>query len=135
MPGGPGVGDGGGLGRPDAEHAAGGGGGPGPHAHQDAGGPGAHEVAGGLVAGAAADDHGDVEAAHEGLEVERVAVPGDVLGGDHRALHHEQIELGGQEGVGEGREPLGVMAAHDTTPAARISLMRSRISSGLMGSA
>ena len=63
--GGPGVGDGGGLGHADAEHAAGGAGVAGADADEHAGGAGAHEVQGGLVAGAAADDHGDVELADE----------------------------------------------------------------------
>ena len=33
--------------------------------------------------------------------------PGHVFGGDHGSLHDEEVELGGQQGVGEGRQPLG----------------------------
>jgi hypothetical protein len=72
--------------------------------HEDAGGAGAHEVQGGLVGGAAADDDGHVEAADEGLEVERFDGGRDVLGGDDGALDDEHVQLAledvGQEGLG-----------------------------------
>ena len=55
--GGAGVGDGGGLRHADAEHAAGRAGVAGADADEHADRAGAHEVEGGLVAGAAADDH------------------------------------------------------------------------------
>ena len=82
------------CGHADAEHAAGGAGVAGPDADEDAGGAGAHEVQRGLVAGAAADDHGDVELADERLEVERLGGLGDVLGRHDRALDDQQVELG-----------------------------------------
>ena len=112
--GGPGVGDGGGLRDADAEHAAGGAGVAGADADEDAGGAGAHEVQRGLVAGAAADDDGDVELADELLEVERLAGLGDVLGRHHRALDDEQVELGVEDV--RRRTPsvrCGVTDAHD----------------------
>ena len=64
-------------------------------ADEHAGRAGAHEVERGLVAGAAADDHRDVERADERLEVERVVgAVGDVLGRHDRALDDQQVELG-----------------------------------------
>ena len=116
--GGPGVGDGGGLRHADAEHAAGGAGVAGADADEDAGGAGAHEVQRRLVAGAAADDDGDVELADEALEVERLDGLRHVLGRHDRALDDEQVELG----VDDRRRRTasvrcGVTDAHDTTPA------------------
>jgi hypothetical protein len=80
---------------------------PGPDADEHAGGARAHEVEGGLVAGAAPDDDGDVELAHEALEVERLARARHVLGGDDRPLDHEQVELGGEDLLGPGGGALG----------------------------
>ena len=59
------VGDGRGLGDADAEYAPGGAGVARAHADEHADGPGAHEVEAGLVGGAAAHDHGDVELTDE----------------------------------------------------------------------
>ena len=57
---------------------------------------GPHEVQSRGVRGAAPDDDGDVDLADEALQVERLRVLRDVLGGDDRALYHEEIELGGE---------------------------------------
>ena len=74
-PGARGVGDGRGLGHPDAEHPPRGGAAAGADADEDPRRARPHQVEGGLVAAAAADDDRDVEAAHERLQVERVARP------------------------------------------------------------
>ena len=111
----PDVGDGGGLRDADAENAPGGAGVAGAHAHEDPGGTRAHEVEGGLVGGAAADDHGDVEAADEGLEVEGLDGSRDVFGGYHGALDDEDVELTledvGQQRLGALRRDRGT--GHD----------------------
>ena len=92
---------------PTPSTRAGGGGLPRPDADEDPGRAGAHEVEGRLVARAAADDHRDVELAHERLEVERLGdALGDVLGRDHRALDDQQVELGVEELLGVGRDAL-----------------------------
>ena len=96
--GGPGVGDGGGLGHADAEHAPGRAGVAGADADQHADRARAHEVEGGLVAGAAADDDRHLELADDLEEVERLTVLGDVLGRHHRALDDEHVELAGDDG-------------------------------------
>jgi hypothetical protein len=91
------IGDGRGLGHPDAEHSPGGTGvaGADPDQHTHRAGP--HEVEAGLVRGTATDDHRDLELADEALEVERLGRLGDVLGRDHRPLDDQQVQLGGQE--------------------------------------
>ena len=91
------------CGHADAEHAAGGAGLAGADAHEHAGGAGAHQVQAGLVAGAAADDDGQVELADEALEVQRLLRLGHVLGRHDGALDDEQVELGLDDGVGERR--------------------------------
>ena len=101
MRGGAGVGDGGGLRHADAEHATGGARVARADADEHAGGAGAHEVQRGLVGGAAADDHRDVELADEALEVQRLDGLRDVLGRHDRALDDEQVELGGDDRCGE----------------------------------
>ena len=90
------IGDRGGLGHADAQHAARGAGGPRADAHQHRGRAGAHQVQAGVVRGAAAHHDGDRQLAAELLEVQRWPrlVRGDVLGRDHRALDHEDVEPG-----------------------------------------
>src|SRR4029450_13216604 len=93
------VGQRGGLGHADAEHAPGGACRPGADPDQHAGGAGAHEVQRGRVGGAAADDHRQVITGDEGLEVERLGGHRDVLRRDHGALDDQDVEAGLQ-GVG-----------------------------------
>src|SRR5206468_2581218 len=81
-----GVGDGGGLGNTDPEHAASRAGVAGTDAHEHAYRPGAHQVEGGVIRRASAHDDGNVELADEPLEVEWLDVFGHVLGRHHRAL-------------------------------------------------
>ena len=101
------VGDGGGLGDAEAEHAPGGAGVARADADQHADRAGAHEVQPGLVGGAAAHDDRDVELADEALQVERLRGLGHVLGRDDRALDDQQVQLGGQDGGGQLLGPLG----------------------------
>ena len=115
-PGGPGVGDGGGLGDTDAEHAAGGAGLAGADADEDADRAGPHQVQGGLVGGAAADDDRDVELPDEPLQVERLDRLRHVLGRHDRALDDEQVELGLEQGAAYLAVRCGVREAQDTTP-------------------
>src|ERR1035441_9267615 len=53
--------------------------------------PGPHEVQRRGVRGAAAHDHRHVELIDELLEVERLGLPGDVLGGNGGAADNEDI--------------------------------------------
>ena len=86
------VGDRGRLRDADAEHAAGGARRAGADADEHAGRARAHEVQARVVAGTAAEDDGDRELAHELLEVEHVTLARDVLGGDHGALHDQDVQ-------------------------------------------
>ena len=86
------VGDRGRLRDADAEHAARGARRAGADADQHAGGARAHQVQAGVVAGAAAEHDRDRQLAHELLEVEHVALAGDVLGRDHGALDDQDVE-------------------------------------------
>ena len=70
----------------------------GPDADEHADRAGTHQMQGGLVGGAPTDDDGNVELADEPLEVEGLAGLGHVLGGHHRALDDEQVELGLEQG-------------------------------------
>jgi hypothetical protein len=63
-----------------------------PDADEHAHGARPHEVQAGRVGGAAADDHGHRDLADELLEVERLGAGRYVLGRDHRALDHEDVE-------------------------------------------
>ena len=81
------------LGHADAEHPPRGAGVARADADEDADRAGAHQVQRRLVAGAATDDHRDVELADEPLEVERLDGLRDVLRGDDGALDHEDVEL------------------------------------------
>ena len=66
---------------------------PGPDADQDPDRTGAHQVETGLVGGAAADDHRQVELTDEALEVEGLHRLRDVLGGDDGPLNDQDVEL------------------------------------------
>ena len=99
--GGGGVGDRRRLRHADPQHPPCGAGVPGPHADEDADGSRPHQVQCSLVAGATAHDHGEVEPRDEPLEVERLDLGADVLGRDHRALDHEDVESGLQDERGE----------------------------------
>ena len=89
------VGDRGRLGNADPEHAAGRADRARTDADEHAGRAGPHQVKAGVVGGAAADDdRRRCQLADELLEVERRPglVARDVLGGDDRALDHEDVE-------------------------------------------
>src|ERR1700693_5585527 len=101
------VGDGGGLGDAEAKDAAGGAGVPWADPDQHADGAGAHQVQARLIRRAPSHDDGDVELPDEALEVERLARLRDVLGRHHRALNHQQVQLGGQDGLGQRHRALG----------------------------
>jgi hypothetical protein len=74
--------------------------------HQHPGCPGPHQVQGGAVRGAPAEDHRQVEPSDERLQVEGLAAGREVLGGHHRALHHQQVEPGLHGQGGELGHPL-----------------------------
>ncbi len=93
------VGDGRGLRDADAEHAAGRARVAGADSDENAFCGGSHQVQGGLVGGAAADDHGYGQLGDELLQVERLPVRGDVLGRDDGALDDEDVEPGLQRGL------------------------------------
>ena len=76
----------------DAEHAAGGARRAGADADEHAGRARAHEVQARVVARTAAEHDGDRKLAHELLEVEHVTLARDVLGGDHGALHDQDVQ-------------------------------------------
>ena len=61
-------------------------------ADDHAGRAGAHQVQRGLVVGAAADDHREVEVGDELLEVQRLVGGGHVLGRDERALDDQDVD-------------------------------------------
>ena len=86
------VGDRGRLRDAEPEDSARGARGAGADAHQDADGAGAHQVEAGRVGGAAAGDDRDRHLGDELLEVERLGLGRDVLGRDHGALDHEDVE-------------------------------------------
>ena len=65
---------------------------PGPDADEHALGSGAHQVQRGLVRGAAADERRDRQRGDELLQVQRMAVRGDVLGRDDGSLDDEDVE-------------------------------------------
>src|SRR5690606_36774521 len=73
----------------DAQGGPGAVGGAAAEADQDPGGSGAHEVQGGGIGARSPDDHRDVELVDEPLEVERLVVAGDVLGGHRGAADVE----------------------------------------------
>ena len=136
-PGARGVGDGRGLRDADAEHAAAGARVAGADADEHADRTGAHEVQRGGVRGAATDDDRDLELADELLQVERLAgrVLRHVLGGDDRALHDEDVELGLEDVLRVLLDPLRrERRGTPCTPASLISRMRAPISSSLIGS-
>ena len=68
---------------------------------QHPGGSGAHQVQSGLVRGASSDDDGHIELVDEPLEIERLRVTGDVLGGDGRTPDDEQVDSGIHHDLGE----------------------------------
>ena len=78
----------------DAEHAARGAGRAGADADEHARRARAHQVQAGRVGGAAAEHDRDRQLADELLEVERVPLRGDVLGGDDRALDDQDVQPG-----------------------------------------
>ncbi len=78
----------------DAQDVAGALGGAAAEADQDAGGARPHQVQGGLVGGAAAHDHRHVELVDELLQVQRLGLPRDVLGGHRGAADHEEVQPG-----------------------------------------
>ncbi len=85
------------------------------HPDEHADGPRTHQVQGRLVGRATPDDDWDLELADETLEIKRFDGLGNVLGGDHRALYDEQVELGIDKGFGVLRRALGGQrpARHD----------------------
>ena len=87
-----GVGDRRRLRHADAEHAARRARVPRPDADQNALGPGPHQVQRRLVRSAAADDYRDRQRRDELLQVERLAVRGDMLRRDDGALDDEDVE-------------------------------------------
>src|SRR3989440_2653716 len=101
-----GVRDRGRLRHADAEDPAGGALMPGPHADQDADRARPHEVQRGRVRSAAADDDRQIELADELLEVQRLRGLGDVLGGHHRPLDDQDVELGVEDELGVALDPL-----------------------------
>ena len=76
----------------DAEHAARGARRARADADEHGRGAGAHQVQAGVVARAAAEHDRDRQLADELLEVEHVPLGGDVLGRDHGALDHEDVQ-------------------------------------------
>ena len=78
----------------DAEHAARGARRAGADADEHGRRAGAHQVQAGVVARAAAEHDRDRQLADELLEVEHVTLGRDVLGRDHGALDHEDVEPG-----------------------------------------
>src|SRR5947208_7273788 len=90
----------------DAEDAPGGALMPGPHADEDADRARPHEVQRGRVRRAAADDDRQIELADEFLEVQRLGGLGDVLGGHHRSLDDQDVELGVEDEFGVALDPL-----------------------------
>ena len=124
--GGGGVGDRAGQRHPDAHDGVGGGPAVGADADDHAGRAGAHQVQRGLVVRRAADDHRDVEVGDELLEVERLALGGDVLGGDDRALDDQQVDAGVEDRRGQLQRCAAARRGRPSvTPASRISLIRS----------
>src|SRR6202034_4378469 len=85
----------------DTEDRTRGAGVPGTDADENPDGACAHEVEGGLVRGAATDDDGDVERADEPLQVQGLGGLGDVLGGYDGALDDQDVELTGEDRVGQ----------------------------------
>jgi hypothetical protein len=102
--------------------------------HEHADSTGAHEVQRTLVRAASADDARDVEVAHERVEVERLVEARLVLGRDHRALDHEDVEPALQRGLDVALDVLRGELAAARTPPSLISLTRWVMSSGLTGS-
>ena len=113
-----GVGDRGRLRNPDAEHTPRRARVTGTDADEHADRARAHEVQRGAVRRAPADDHRDLELTDELLEVERLAsrVLGHVLGGDDRALHDEEVQLGLEHRRGELLDPLRASAMRRRVP-------------------
>jgi hypothetical protein len=90
----------------DAEHAPGGAGRARADPDQDAGRAGPHQVQRRGVGGAAADDHRDVVAGDERLEVERLGGGRDVLGRDDRALDDQDVQARLERRLVVGADPL-----------------------------
>src|SRR5262245_33793286 len=95
-----GVGDRGGLRHAHTEHTARRALVPGADTDEDADRARPHEVQRGGVRRAAADDDRQLELADELLEVQRLGGLRDVLGGHHRALDDENVELGVEDELG-----------------------------------
>src|SRR5215207_77274 len=95
-----GVGDRSRLRHADSEDAAGRALMPGTHADEDADRARPHEMQRGRVRRAAADDDRQIELADELLEVQRLGGLGDVLGGHHRPLDDQDVELGVEHELG-----------------------------------
>ena len=119
------IGDRGGLGHADPEHATGGArvAGADPDQHTDR--ARAHQVQGGGVGRAPAHDDGDVEAGDELLQVERLGAAGDMLrprrpcpGSPGR---RDRLPARARRTA---RPAAGVSEAHETTPPALISSIR-----------
>ena len=91
-------------------------------ADQDPRRAGAHQVQRRLVGRAAADDHRHVELVDELLEVQRLGLAGDVLGGHRRAADDEHVDAGVDDRLGELLACAAGRALPATvTPASRIS--------------
>ncbi len=95
-----GVGDRGGLRHADAEHTARRARVPRTDTHEHTHRARAHEVQRGGVGRAAAHDDRDVELTDELLQIQRFGGLRHVLGGDDRALDHEDVELGVEHVLG-----------------------------------
>ena len=78
----------------DAQHRPGGVRGSAAEPDQDAGRAGTHQVQRRLVRGAAADDDRHVQLVDELLQVERLELGGDVLGGHRGAADDEEVDAG-----------------------------------------
>src|SRR5918995_590640 len=102
-----GIGDRGCLRDADAEHGPARAGVPGADPDEDPDRARTHEVQGGGVRGAPAHDHRHVELTDELLEVERLARLRHVLGRYHRALEHEDVEVGLHHELRVALHPLG----------------------------
>ena len=96
-------------------------------------GAGAHQGQRGGVGGTAAHDHRHVELVHELLQVERLRLPGHVLGGHRGAADHEDVHARVDDRLGVPHGLLRTARAAVVTPAERISSIRWPISSSLMG--
>lgn len=121
--GGGGVDDRGGHGHADAQHLVGGGGTGLAVAHDHPGRAGPHEVHRSAVVTHPAGDDGDVEGVDEVLQVQRLPAR-HVLGGDDRALDHEDLDAGSQEGGCQLAGPLGADAGGDRHPGVPHGLQR-----------